>query len=514
MADPLGNKRLIIDDNPQWNNSIFHEGNLPPNTVVFDDLDLGCDPTQPVEDPTPSLEGYWDRDDTNGYLYPKQLSDAVMVGKTAPTYGEMLGVTGSIYTNVGYLLDANSKIYRPAANQIFFQINSVNALKLYYGTAKYLGGEITSGWKLPLDTPSISAPPYTFQGDEDTGMYHLEANGIGFVGGGSSLLALNADGSIILGTIPTDDPTSAMPALAIDTATGKIHKRDLDDLHVHSNISVLDLLGASGGKLTYNGVLVTDFTGYATEAYVDAADAILQADINTRSLNTHNHTLVSLTEHSYTSLTDKPDLTSLHIHTNKPTLDVIADYTSATQNDLLIRDAAGTAWVPPSTFSVPIELVNGSFRETFDARVTSNGTDITMSLEQTGTGNLTMQFSDGYTTLDCTPALTIILTAGTDAIPQKNYIYILQSTKALTKSTSDWPAIEHIKVGFFLVSSPTYVQAEGPLINQNWNDHLSGTDNMGHLGHISERARRDAAHYFSGIDGTGTDDYTDRKSVV
>ena len=152
---------------------------------------------------------------------------------------------------------------------------------------------------------------------------------------------------------------------------------------------------------------------------------------------------------------------------------------------------------------------NGSFRESFDALVTSDGATITMSLEQSGGGDLTMQFSDGQEVFDCTPADTIALTAGTDASPQTNYIYILQSdsTRALTKSTSAFPSTEHIKIGFFLVPSATYVQNQGVYINQNWNDHSEGTNNMGHMLHIAERSRRDGAYWFSGVAGNGTDDY-------
>lgn len=148
---------------------------------------------------------------------------------------------------------------------------------------------------------------------------------------------------------------------------------------------------------------------------------------------------------------------------------------------------------------------NGTFQETFDAVVTSDGATITMSLEQSGTGDLTMQFSDGYTTLDCTdPLQTIALTAGADdTSPQANYIYIPQSTKVLTKSTSTWPAGEHIRVAYFLVPSAAFVQSNGCYINQNWNDHLAGADSQGHMAHMSEKLRRLGASWFSGVNANG-----------
>jgi hypothetical protein len=146
---------------------------------------------------------------------------------------------------------------------------------------------------------------------------------------------------------------------------------------------------------------------------------------------------------------------------------------------------------------------NGTFQQSFDALVTSDGATITLSIEQAGGGDLTMQFSDGYSNLDCTPTCTITLTAGTDQSPQPNFIYVPQSTKVLTKSTSGFPATEHIKVGYFLVPSATFVQANGCYVNQNWNDHLSGTDNQGHMAHMAEKVRRIGSSYFSGVNANG-----------
>lgn len=157
-----------------------------------------------------------------------------------------------------------------------------------------------------------------------------------------------------------------------------------------------------------------------------------------------------------------------------------------------------------------LELNNGTFLEPFDARVASDGATITMSLEQSGGGDLTMLFSDEYTTLDCTsPLQTIALTAGSDANPQMNWIYIPQSTKVLTKSTSSWPAgAEHIKIGaLFCRTAASTATATGSLVNHNINDEVSGTDNQGNISHITEKIRLLGTSYFSGVDGNGTTDY-------
>ena len=168
------------------------------------------------------------------------------------------------------------------------------------------------------------------------------------------------------------------------------------------------------------------------------------------------------------------------------------------------------------------DFYNGTVLETFDALVTSDGAVVTMSLEQSGGGDLTMRFSDGWEELDCDPApQTIVLTAGADNSPTENFIYVLQSTKELTKDTSAWPATEHIKVAYFFVPSAAKVQAEGTFVNQNWNEHDAGTDGQGHMSHMAERERRTGARYFSGIDPNGTQGYltpgagtTDLKSTA
>ena len=156
------------------------------------------------------------------------------------------------------------------------------------------------------------------------------------------------------------------------------------------------------------------------------------------------------------------------------------------------------------------DFYNGTFVETLDADVSEAAGVVTLSLQQEGGGDLTMRFSDGLTILDCTPAVTIALTVGGDATPQANYIYIPIATKVLTKSTTQWPVTEHIKVGYYLVPSAAFVAAGGGArcyIQQQWNDHRMGTDNMGHMAHMAQRERLTAARYFSGIDPNGTTSY-------
>ena len=152
----------------------------------------------------------------------------------------------------------------------------------------------------------------------------------------------------------------------------------------------------------------------------------------------------------------------------------------------------------------PYDIISSSFNDIFiesmKFTVTSDGTTITGNLERAGGGDLTMQLSDGFTTLDCTPIKTITLTAGTATVPQTNYVYALKSTKDIEVSTSAWPADEHIKISQVVCRTAALTQSDGVLRNQNWNDHISGGNGSGHISHINERIRQFNADYFSGVE--------------
>lgn len=154
---------------------------------------------------------------------------------------------------------------------------------------------------------------------------------------------------------------------------------------------------------------------------------------------------------------------------------------------------------------------NGTIRESFDFLLSSNGTTITGTLQKSGGGDLIMQFSDGETVLDCTPAQTLDITPGTDANPTGYMVYIPQDTKTLTIAT-EWPMFtQHIKVAYILVPSATYVLDHlGGYVNQNWNDHLSPggatANDQGHLAHIGVRIRQAGADWYSGVSPDGADD--------
>jgi len=156
----------------------------------------------------------------------------------------------------------------------------------------------------------------------------------------------------------------------------------------------------------------------------------------------------------------------------------------------------------------PYDIVHNSFNDIFlesmKFTVTSNGTTTIGSIQRNGGGDLTMQFSSGFSTLDCTPAATVTLTAGTATIPQTNYVYVPKSSGVLTASTSGWPSEEHIKVSEVACRTSALTQADGVLRNQNWNDHIAAANGSGHISHINERIRRLNADWYSGVAPTLT----------
>lgn len=141
---------------------------------------------------------------------------------------------------------------------------------------------------------------------------------------------------------------------------------------------------------------------------------------------------------------------------------------------------------------------NGTFVETFDFLITSDGADITGSLLRTGGGNLTMRFGTGPFSTLVTPPMTIALTPGTATVPKVNYLYILQSDQTqITKSLSGYPTdVAHIKISKVVVLTAGITQTDGgALANQNRNDHAVDTILMGHSVHTGDWVRAQPSTY-------------------
>ena len=149
---------------------------------------------------------------------------------------------------------------------------------------------------------------------------------------------------------------------------------------------------------------------------------------------------------------------------------------------------------------------NGTIRESFAFTVTESGGVVTGHLNDTeGNNSLTYLFQDGFYLADTTSSIDVVLTTGTDTVPVTNYVYILESTKALTISTTSWPVVQHIRVAQIVLQSAATVGLDGgALRNQNWNDHLVDTTGQGHLSHIGAKLRNFESQWSTGVQASHT----------
>lgn len=176
-----------------------------------------------------------------------------------------------------------------------------------------------------------------------------------------------------------------------------------------------------------------------------------------------------------------------------------------------IADGGGTldAWVTGTdennlfrTNDMP--FFDGIILETIDPTITSDGATVTLALQKSGGGDLTIQLLSAnliYT------AGNIALTPGTDTVPQLNFVYIhdVASTATLAVSTTAFPATEHAPVAVVLVQSAASVVTDGVYKMHAWTDHVKDVgDGHGHLSHVNLRFRKQNADWESGVNPTLT----------
>ena len=145
----------------------------------------------------------------------------------------------------------------------------------------------------------------------------------------------------------------------------------------------------------------------------------------------------------------------------------------------------------------------GAAQESIDVVITSSGSEVTATIEKQGGGEINIIFSDGIYLWDTDPAVSIVLTLGSDSAPVENFIYFLQSTKALTVSTASFPTSgEYLPIATVVVPSAATVLSDGTYKTHVWTDHLKGENNNGHIAHLNEWIRKQHATWLSGTDAT------------
>ncbi len=147
-----------------------------------------------------------------------------------------------------------------------------------------------------------------------------------------------------------------------------------------------------------------------------------------------------------------------------------------------------------------IKIFNGSVLEDSVTTVTSDGATVTLIYQKNPTGDLSVFFNGSFSTFDSTdPVASIALTAGSDTAPTLNYIYILESTLVLTKSTVSFPTAQHVPVATVLVQSASSAQTDGVYKLHAWTDHLSDINDQGHLSHLNHWVRHQHATWNTGV---------------
>jgi hypothetical protein len=176
--------------------------------------------------------------------------------------------------------------------------------------------------------------------------------------------------------------------------------------------------------------------------------------------------------------------------------------TGSAYKDILVRNSTDEYWenVQGDTMYMSRDIQNGAFKESFDLLYNTTTSEMVLTNADGITDSLTMQFSDGDTSLDTT-SLSLAPTFGTATVPVANYFYILKSAKVLAKSTSSFPSAEHIKVAELVLLDEIQSDSEGLIGNRNWNNHETGDYSIGALQHIRARIRRMGAQWYSGIGG-------------
>jgi len=116
-----------------------------------------------------------------------------------------------------------------------------------------------------------------------------------------------------------------------------------DSVHSHIISDVINLQTTLDGKAnsTHNHTIsdvtnlqsTLDSKANSTHSHIISDITNLQTTLDGKASVTHNHNLNDLAEKSYNSLTDKPDLSSLHTHANKALLDTY------TQTEANLADA-------------------------------------------------------------------------------------------------------------------------------------------------------------------------------
>jgi gas vesicle protein len=288
-----------------------------------------------------------------------------------------------------------------------------------------------------------------------------------------------------------------------DGITGKLLKTDAH-LYYNTTTDVLHI-HALGGDAT-DGLLIESENG---------TDIAIMGAANTANVTWYgSHNFSTATQDTIAAFTGAgKTLGSLATATypSLTELSYVKGVTSAIQTQLGTKITNNNAEV--GFADLDAELIYpawhgwiGASEDSTSAVVTSDGATVTLTVQKSGGGDLDLIFSTGIITVDCTPALTLTLTAGSDASPQLNYVYIRKAAPTvLTLSTTGFPTAEEFHpIGTFVIPSAATVQTYGTFKTHLWTDHVLKGGAMGHIAHLNEWIRKQPATWQSGVALTPT----------
>jgi len=443
---------------------------------------------------TPTMDLSDDVTKASGYIYrgggtDVPVADGGTGSSTLTDHGILLGSGTSAITPLGVATNGQIPIGSTGADPVLANITSTGATLTVTNGAGTINIETGGAVMTGLDADSGSAVPTA---------------GVIIIEGGDNITT-SAIGTNVL-TVDLDAAISGTSSLtmatggAIRTNTGAgntllFQAYDVDGA-AYSTFATMTAANDPSMNLADN---VTKGGGYIYRA--GGTDVPV----------TDGGTGVStLTDHGVVVGSGTSPVTSLAAATNGQLIigstgadPSLAAITSAM--DLTITNGAGTINIDltDNTHNTAVDGWAGSIIETNSVTVTSDGGTITLAVEKSGGGNLTVVFSSDFYDWVTAPA-TVTLTAGSDTAPQINYVYLLESTKVLTASTVSFPssATEFAPIATVLCQSAASLVAEGAYKVHAWTDHISNGN--GHVQHLNSWIRNQNATWISGVGQTLT----------
>lgn len=135
--------------------------------------------------------------------------------------------------SISFEVDPDTGVYRSAANSLAFAVAGSQALALSsalgIGTQMDYTSFVTRGLKLESASPTVGAPNYSFNGDDNTGMWQAATNQLDFTVDGTNTLILTSASSTLISNLTisgnsttTNATTTNFSATTLSATTARV----------------------------------------------------------------------------------------------------------------------------------------------------------------------------------------------------------------------------------------------------------------------------------------------------